>query len=99
MTLNDIRDRIKGREYMFSDHAVKRMIRRFISRHEVEGVINTGEIIEEYPHDKYSPSCLVHGRTGEGRSLHVHVSMPPTVVIITVYEPDPKEWINGKTRR
>ncbi len=99
MTLDDIRDIIKNEKYMFSDHAVKRMIRRSISRGEVESVIGTGEIIEEYPNDKYSPSCLVHGKTGEGRSLHVQVSMPPTVVVITVYEPDPQEWINGRTRR
>jgi crotonobetainyl-CoA:carnitine CoA-transferase CaiB-like acyl-CoA transferase len=34
-----------------------------------------------------------------GRGLHVHVSLPPKVVIITTYEPDPKEWIDCRVRR
>ena len=91
MTLDGIRNKIKEGQYGFSDHAVKRMIKRSISRREVETVINEGEIIEEYPHDKYSPSCLVYGKTEAGRDLHIHVSLPPIVVVITAYEPDPEE--------
>ena len=75
------------------------MIEKTVDRHEVEEAILTGEIIEEYPRDKYSPSCLIYGKTQRGRELHVQVSYPPTVVVITIYEPDPKEWINGKVRR
>ena len=91
MTLDGIRNKIKEGQYGFSDHAVKRMIKRSLSRREVETVINEGEIIEEYPHDKYSPSCLVYGKTEAGRDLHIHVSLPPIVVVITAYEPDPEE--------
>lgn len=75
------------------------MIRRSIDRPEVEYVIIRGEVIEEYPNDKYSPSCLIYGRTKKGRNLHVQVSLPPIVIIITVYEPESSEWINYKTRR
>lgn len=99
MTIKGIRDKIKRGKYRFSNHAVKRMIKRSISRHEVEEVILRGEIIEEYPDDKYSPSCLVYGRTKRGKDLHVQISLPPTVVVITTYEPDPEEWINYKIRR
>ncbi|MBI5749160.1 MAG: DUF4258 domain-containing protein [Nitrospinae bacterium] len=99
MTINDIQSKIKSKQYSFSDHAVKRMIKRAIYRHEVEDAINQGEIIEEYPDDKYSPSCLIYGKTSNGRDLHVQVSVPPTTVIITAYEPDPKEWLNCKIRR
>jgi hypothetical protein len=99
MTLDGIRNKIKEGQYGFSDHAVKRMIKRFISRREVETVINEGEIIEEYPDDKYSPSCLVYGKTVAGRDLHVQVSLPPAVVVITAYEPDSEEWENGRNRR
>jgi len=99
MTLAGIQDKIKKGRYRFSDHAVKRMIKRSISRQDIETVIDEGEIIEEYPHDKYSPSCLVYGKTGSGRDLHIQVSLPPAVVIITVYEPDPEEWVNGRNRR
>lgn len=99
MTLDGLQDKINAGRYGFSDHAVKRMIKISISRIEVETVINGGEIIEEYPHDKYFPSCLVYGKTEAGRDLHVQVSLPPVVVVITAYEPDPEEWENSRHRR
>ena len=99
MTIKDIQDKITKGEYRFSDHAVKRMIKKSIDRHEVEEALLDGVIIEEYPDDKYSSSCLIYGRTREGRNLHVQVSHPPAVVIITTYEPDPEEWVDWKTRR
>lgn len=99
MIIETIQDKIRHRQYAFSDHAVKRMIRRRIVRHEVEDAILVGEIIEEYPDDKYSPSCLIYGKTITGKDLHIQVSLPPDIVIITTYEPDTEEWINGKVRR
>jgi len=99
MTLKGIQDKIKKKNYRFSDHAVKRMIERSINRNEVEEVILNGEIIEEYPEDKYSPSCLIYGLTRKEKPLHVQVSLPPAVVIITTYEPDPGEWLDYKIRR
>lgn len=99
MSIKEIQDRIKQGLYRFSDHAVKRMIERSIERSEVEYVIMRGEIIEEYPDDKYFPSCLIYGKTVGGRDLHVQISFPPSVVLITTYEPDPEEWIDCKIRR
>ena len=99
MDIEGIREKIRDNNYRFSDHAVKRMMKRSIERHEVEDAIMAGEIIEEYPDDKYSPSCLIYGMTKQKRELHVQVSFPPLVVIVTTYEPDPDEWINGKVRR
>ena len=99
MTIKEIQNRIRQRKYRFSGHYVKRMIKRNMTRQDVESAILTGEIIEEYPDDKYSPSCLVYGKTEDGRDLHIQVSLPPIVVIITVYEPDPEEWVDCKVRR
>ena len=99
MAIEGIRDKIRKREYRFSDHALRRMIKRSISRFEIEDVVMAGEIIEEYPDDKYSPSCLIYGRTAKGRDLHVQISISPTVMVITTYEPDPEGWINCKIRR
>ena len=99
MTIKDIQDKIKEGEYRFSDHAVKRMIEKSVDRHEVEETILGGEIIEEYPDDKYSPSCLIYCKTRKGRNLHVQISYPPAVVVITTYEPDPEEWVNWRVRR
>jgi hypothetical protein len=98
MIVDYFREKILNGFYRFSDHAVKRMIKREISRHEVEFIIHSGEIIEEYRDDKYSPSCLIYGITKSGRIIHVLLSETPVVIIITVYEPDPAEWIDGKIR-
>ena len=99
MSINLIKDKILKGEHRFSEHAVKRMIKRYIERFEVEEAIIKGEIIEEYPEDKYSPSCLIYGKTKKGRDVHVQVSLPPKVVVITTYKPDPNEWIDCRVRR
>jgi hypothetical protein len=99
MKLDEIRGEITTANYRFSDHAVKRMIRRSIERIEVEEASLTGEIIEEYPDDKYSPSWLIYGVSKAGRHLHVQLSLPPAVTVITAYEPDASEWIDYRVRR
>jgi hypothetical protein len=99
ISITAIRDKIQCGVYRISDHAVKRMIQRAIKRSDVIEAILCGEIIEEYPKDKYWPSCLIYGKTKGGRDLHVQVSNPPHVVIITTYDPDPAEWMDSRTRR
>jgi len=99
MELDEIRAEISAGSYRFSDHAVKRMIRRSIDRIEVEEAILIGEIIEKYPDDKYSPSCLIYGVSKPGRHLHVQLSLPPAVTVITAYDPDASEWIDYRVRR
>ena len=50
-------------------------------------------MIEDYPDDKYRPSCLILGYTPAGRPLHVQCSYAqPDVVVVTQYQPDPAEW-------
>ncbi len=59
-----------------------------------------GEVIEDYPDDKYGPSCLIMGKTGHEKVLHIQVSYPPNVKIITVYEPSADKWESDfKTRK
>jgi hypothetical protein len=99
VTIKSIQNKIRSGRHRFSDHSVKRMIKRKITRYEMESAILAGEIIEEYPDDKYSPSCLIYGKTENGRDLHIQLSYPPSVVVITVYEPDPEEWLDFRTRR
>ncbi|MBI1894800.1 MAG: DUF4258 domain-containing protein [Candidatus Rokubacteria bacterium] len=62
---------------------------------EVLGALEVGEIIEEYPEDKPYPSCLLLGRTAEGRPLHIVCAPIPVegrLVIITTYQADPARW-------
>lgn len=44
------------------------------------------------------PSCLLLGWTDNGRPMHVVVSYPPHVAIITVYEPTSDGWTDLRTR-
>jgi len=41
----------------------------------------------------------LYGKTKSGRNLHVQIALPPSVVIITAYDPDETEWINYRVRR
>ena len=100
--LDDIRRKIARREYEFSKHAVDQSVIRDISVAELEQAIsNRSEVIEDYPEDKYGPSCLILGYTNAGRPIHVQCSYPtrPLIKIITVYEPDPDLWVDFKVRK
>ncbi len=102
MTLiDDLREKFARGEYEFSKHAVDQTLLREISVQEIRKAMSVGEIIEDYPEDKYGPSCLVFGMTEKGRPIHIHCSYPsrPIVKVITVYEPDPERWIGYKIRR
>ena len=99
MTIGQVQDRIRAGDYRISDHAVKRMIQKSIGRHEVDDALLPGKIIDEYPDDKYSPSCLIDGSTSDGKDLYIQVWLPPQVVVITTYDPDPEEWIQSRNRR
>ncbi|NQU39204.1 MAG: DUF4258 domain-containing protein [Lentisphaerae bacterium] len=100
--LHDIQAKIARREYEFSKHAVDQTILRAISVPELEqAVARQSDVIEDYPEDKYGPSCLIFGCTNAGRPLHIQCSYPsrPLIKIITVYEPDAALWIDFKIRR
>jgi len=99
MDIQPIIEQVRRGIYYWRQHAIQRSIERGIRDEEVVEALLHGEIIEEYPEDKYGPSCLVLGRTSAGRPLHVQCSLPPTVWVITLYEPDPQEWINLRTRQ
>jgi len=101
-SLDEIRIKILRRQYEFSKHAVDQSIIRDISVSEIEEVIaGSAEIIEDYPEDKYGPSCLILGFAKTGRALHVRCSYPsrPLIKIITVYEPDPDLWVDYRIRK
>ena len=100
-SLERIRRKFAAGEFEFSRHALKRVVERNISESEIREAADAYELIEDYPQDKYSPSCLIFGLTKENRPLHIQVSYADTemVRIITLYEPDPEEWIDFRKRR
>jgi hypothetical protein len=99
MMLQAIQIKVRSGDYRLSSHAVKRMIEGSIGRLELEEAILSGEIIEQYGPDTRGASCLIYGRTNNGRNVHAVVSLSPNVVVITAYEPDASRWIDYRVRR
>lgn len=101
ISLEEIRERLVAGNFEFSRHAFKRAVERNISEQEIREAGRIAVIIEDYPEDKYTPSCLLLGFTSTGRPLHAQVSYVDSGVlkIITLYEPDPAEWYDLRQRR
>lgn len=97
----EIQEKFVKEQFEFSRHALDRTILRMISVREIREAIQQAELLEDYPDDKYGPSCLLLGFTQGGRALHIQCSYPsrPLVKIITVYEPDAAEWLNFQVRK
>jgi hypothetical protein len=53
--IEELRRKFSREEYEFSRHAVDQTILREISVQEIRDAVNMGEIIEDYPDDKYGP--------------------------------------------
>ena len=99
--IDEIRLKIADGLYEFSKHAVDQSILRNISLGELVESIENGKIIEDYPDDKYGPSCLILGFTNNGRPIHVQSTYADREIlkIITLYEPDENLWIDFQNRR
>jgi Domain of unknown function (DUF4258) len=100
-SLREIKQQLQAGSFEFTRHALKRAIERNISEKEIKEAGLTIEVIEDYPDDKYSPSCLLLGFTQEDRILHIQVSTVDSdlVKIITLYEPDSDQWISYRERK
>lgn len=90
-----------GRKVLFLPHAVRQMSLRdrMIDGVEVLRVIETGQVIEDYPNDSRGHSCLMFA-VCQGRPIHV-VCAPKGdyLAVITAYVPDDEEWqADWKTR-
>ena len=99
--IDDIRRKVKIGQFEFSKHAVDQSIIRRIGVQDLHDVIANGTVIEDYPEDKYGPSCLILGITSKKKPIHIQCIYPSRSIlkIITLYEPDPVLWIDFKERR
>jgi hypothetical protein len=79
-----------------------RLQHRSIARQAILDAVDTYEIIEAYPEDKYFPSYLVLA-THHEEGFHIVFATDveeTNVRIVTAYRPSPDEWeSDGKTRR
>jgi hypothetical protein len=102
MDIEAIRAKVRAGKYVISFTHTEKMRQRKIEVGEIEEAICTGTIIEPYPNDPRGASCLVLGFGSSDRPLHVICGrlQENEILIITAYEPSPKEWeADWKTRK
>ena len=100
-TIEDLRNACNNDRIKWSIHAIKRLRERHISRKDYKNSIYTGEIIEYYPEDYRTPSCLVSGKNLKNRPLHSVSGYDDNIIYaVTAYYPNIEEWDNDfKIRR
>jgi hypothetical protein len=97
--LEFIRRCIGEQKLYWTYHVNMRLAGRYITRDDILSTVNSYEIVESYPEDKYLSSYLILA----GSRFHVLFATDiegDNVRVITTYVPDPDEWnADLKTRR
>ena len=104
--MSEIIDAIKScfnrGKILWTYHVNMRLKDRFIPRDVIIAAVDTFEIIESYPQDKYMPSYLLCAEHND-IMFHLLVALDTengNVRIITAYRPSPGKWdAEGKKRR
>lgn len=106
MPLPDVMARVRslvGRgRYRLSIHAERERDADRIQIAELEQALVSArlELIEDYPEDPRGHSQLVLGFTKADQPIHVVCAVHEgTLIIITVYRPDPKLWQDHRIRK
>jgi hypothetical protein len=100
MSIGKIRELLLSGNFVITNHARIEMKNDDVLVDDLISACISGEIIEDYPSAYPLPACLILGHTNDGRALHVCLSKPPLVKIITVYVPSSDWWKpDWKTRR
>lgn len=93
---------IKERKIFWTYHVNMRFGQRPLLRGLILSAVNSFEVIEEYPEDKYLPSYLIRAEHEE-LVFHAHIAtdvVEDNVRIATAYIPDPSKWGEDfRTRR
>ena len=100
--LRFIKECIQARRVLWTYHVNMRLRGRFIQRDVILNAVESYEIIEAYPRDKYLPSYLVLAEAA-GDAFHVLLAADlegGNVRVVTAYRPSEGEWeVDWKTRR
>jgi hypothetical protein len=93
---------VRERRVYWTYHVNMRLQGRYIARQAILDAVDTYEVVEAYPQDKYLPSYLVLAHYG-GDPFHVLFATDiegDNVRVVTVYRPSAGEWeADWKTRR
>jgi len=100
--LGFIKSCVSRRKIHWTYHVNMRLKGRFIPREAILSSVDTYEIIEEYPKDKYLPSYLIYAEY-EKQIIHIQIATDlknDNIAIITIYKPTLDKWEKDfKTRR
>lgn len=103
--LENIQHCFRENRIVYSQHAREEMLQESFGRifeNEVYETVLKGEIIESYLADKPYPSFLIFGKTEKRRPIHIvcaYSEEESLSIVITVYQPNPKIWIDYRKRR
>ena len=102
MNLGDIIDAIRNSRIRITNHTDEEAQADQLSFDEIFVSVFQGEIIEDYRDDRPYPSCLIYGETFSSDPVHsvwAYNQENQWAVLVTVYRPDPRRWIDWRTRR
>lgn len=101
LNMDIVRNAILQGKWFMSHHARVRAGQRRISDTDVIVALLQGQILEDYSEDPRGNSCLVLGYTSDKRAIHIVCAqdLGGSLIIITVYQPEPPAWVDEKTRK
>lgn len=102
LDIDEIVEAISSNRIRITDHADEEAQIDQLKYDEIYFSALHGEIIEDYPTDNPYPSCLIFGETFSGDPVHsvwAYNHKNKWAVLITVYRPDPKKWIDYRKRK
>ena len=98
-----IRQLVTEKGYRITGHASVEAVKDGISPADIRYVIFNGKIIEEYPERDYPDiqTCLIYAKLSTNVPVHVVVDVvvEQSVVVVTAYVPDRKQWIASQKRK
>lgn len=102
MNLKQIQSLISQKKYRLTSHAEAERDADQIKLQEIEDALLSSmcKIIEDYPNDPRGQSCLILGFTKQHFPIHTVCGIEEDIaILITIYRPDPNEWINWEVRK
>ncbi|GAB4578822.1 MAG: hypothetical protein Fur0022_15590 [Anaerolineales bacterium] len=91
--LSFIQHAVKTDQVKISLHAAEEALAEEITRSEIEEVLLSAQILEDYSDWWLGARCLLYGKTKQRRDIHIvssYHSLP--ITIVTVYIPQPPKW-------
>lgn len=100
MDFKKIKEHIKKKDYLFSEHADEERTEDNLSALDVEEAILSGKVIEERLDDPRGESKLMSGKNKNGIIIHVVIGLRfGKPVIVTNYLPSQDKWVHGTIRK